>query len=246
MAGSLSGQLTLPVRLSDHATFGNFHAGRNTEIVERLAVIAHGRSAPACIYVWGACGSGKTHLLQATCRTVNETRGRAAYVPLADPALSASVLDECSGLDVVCIDDVERVAGSARMEAQLFSLFERLRERGGQLVVAARVPPRRLGLSMQDLVSRLSGGLVYRLSAMNDADKRLALRSRADRRGFDLSEEVLRYVMRRYARDTHALFAWLDEIDDASLADQRRVTIPFLRDLEARRRAGAQRLEVDD
>ena len=156
------------------------------------------------------------------------------YVPLAEAAeLSPSLLEDAEKAPLVCLDDMESIAGRTDWEAALFSLTERMRAAGGLQVCAANVPPGRLGLRLPDLTSRLAWGTVYSLQSLGDAEKLEAVRLRAHNRGFDMPEDVVQYILSRYPRDMRSLFDLLDRIDRASLTHQRRVTIPFLRELEA-------------
>ena len=234
----MSHQLSLNLRLKDASSFGNFLAGPNKEAMEQLraAVVTattREKASEPTMYLWGAEGSGKTHLLQAACRLAQELGIAPVYVPLADVMeLTPSLLEGVEAVPLVCLDDVERAAGRTEWESALFSLVERLRAADGMLVVAAAAPPDRLGLRLPDLVSRLAWGTVYALQPLDDAQKLEAVRLRAQHRGFEMPEDVARYILSRYPRDLPSLFGLLDRIDQASLTQQRRVTIPFLRRLE--------------
>lgn len=242
----MSHQLSLNLRLKDASSFGNFLPGPNREALERLraAVVTAATRATASepmIFLWGAEGSGKSHLLQAACRLAQELGVAPVYVPLADVmALTPSLLEGVEAMPLVCLDDVERAANRPEWEAALFSLVERLRAAGGMLAVGAIAPPDRLGLRLPDLVSRLAWGTVYALQPLDDVQKLEAVRLRAQHRGFEMPEDVARYILSRYPRDLPSLFGLLDRIDEASLAQQRRVTIPFLRRLEELGRENAE------
>lgn len=231
-------QLALNIRLKDGSSLSNFLAGPNREVLEqvRAAVMTAATqtsTATTILYLWGPEGSGKSHLLQAACRLAQELGLTPAYAPLADVmALSPSLLEGFELASLVCLDDVERTANRPEWETALFAIAERLRAVGGVLMVGACAPPDRIGLRLPDLVSRLAGGVTYAMQPLNDAEKLEAVRLRACHRGFDMPEDVARYILNRYPRDLRTLFALLDRIDQASLAEQRRVTIPFLRDLE--------------
>jgi DnaA family protein len=237
----VSQQLALNLRLKDASSFGNFLAGPNREAMEQLraAVVQAATQAntkPAMICLWGAEGAGKTHLLQAACRLAQELGIAPAYIPLADVvALEPSLLEGLEETPLVCLDDVERVAGRAEWETALFSLVERRRSTGGMLAVGASAPPDRLGLKLPDLASRLAWGTIYAMQPLSDAQKLEAVQLRARHRGFEMPEDVASYILSRYPRDLPTLFDLLDRIDRASLTQQRRVTIPFLRELEAMR-----------
>lgn len=242
----MSHQLSLNLRLKDASSFGNFHPGPNREALEQLRASVtkaamQTNAVASMLYLWGAEGSGKTHLLQAACRLAQELGITPVYMPLADVViLEPSLLEGVEAMPLVCLDDIERGAGRAEWEAALFSLVERMRGVGGMLVIGAIAPPDRLGLKLPDLASRLVWGTVYALQPLDDVQKLEAVRLRAQHRGFEMPEDVARYILSRYPRDLPSLFGLLDRIDQASLAQQRRVTIPFLRQLEEMGRENAE------
>ncbi len=225
-------QLTLNVRIPDRYSLENFVPGTNTELLARLAALAGASTVPETVFVWGPPGSGKSHLLQAICRTVSDCGGAPVYLSLAaDDEFTPEVLEGLADRSLVCIDDVDAVAGDRRWETALLALYEAARERT-TLVLAATAAPPALSLALPDLVSRLRAGLVYGLQPLDDGEKLRALQARARERGFELPDDAGLYVLKRYPRDMHALFALLDRMDRASLEEQRRITIPFLRRLE--------------
>lgn len=220
-------QLPLGLRLGDHARFRNFFAGPNAELLAVLRALPEGEG-PRLIYCSGAPGTGKSHLLQATCAAAREQGRSAWYLPL-EPRLSSAVLEGLDQQELLCLDDLQRVAGHAAWEEALFHLYNRVREQGGALLVAGNGRPEELGLGLPDLVSRLHWGLLYRLQELDDAERLAALQLRAASRGLDLPADTGDYLLRRCPRDLPALFELLDRLDVASLAAQRRLTIPFVR-----------------
>jgi len=235
---AVSEQLSLNLRLKDGSSFSNFLPGLNREALDRLrasvvTAATRDKAPESALLLWGADGVGKTHLLQSACRLAQELAAAPLYVPLADATgLSPLLLESAEDISLVCLDDVDRIAGDVEWETALFRLVERLRHAGGMLVAAANLPPARLALRLPDLASRLAWGAVYALQPLSDAEKLEAMQLRARNRGFEMAEDVARYILSRYPRDLHSLFDLLDRIDRASLAHQRRVTIPFLRQLE--------------
>jgi DnaA family protein len=225
-------QLPLNLRLRDGSSFENYYAAGNTEAVAGLRTLL--QSGGGAVYLWGESGSGKTHLLEAACRMASQLGESSAYVPLAEVGrLAPSLLEDLETAAVVCVDDVQAVAGRRDWETAMFVLSDRLREAGGVLVSAGCASPGALGLTMPELVSRLSRGLVYALQPLNDDQKLTAMRQRAQNRGMTLGDDVARYILSRCPRDTKALFALLDRLDEESLSQQRRITIPFLREVDA-------------
>lgn len=226
----MSQQLPLNVTLRDGSSFANFHPGPNQEAVTQVQAAAEGR-VRGPIFMWGETGTGKSHLLQAACRRAQEQGRDCAYLPLAAGDLAPAMFEGWEEAALLCVDDVERIAGAREWEQALFALYERIRDRGGVFVAAGNANPNRLGLAMPDLVTRLGAGPVYQLQPLSDADKLAALRLRAHNRGLEMPEEVARYVLEHYPRDTAAIFTLLDRLDRESLATQRRLTIPFIRGL---------------
>lgn len=145
--------------------------------------------------------------------------------------MGPELLSGCGELACVCIDDIEAVAGRPDWERAVFRLHQQLDERQGRLVAAAHVAPAATGIELADLRSRLGGGLVLSLQLLDEAEQIEALQLRAQIRGFDLPLDTAQFLLRRLPRDMASLCAFLDELDDASLAAQRRLTVPFVREI---------------
>lgn len=226
----MSVQLPLKVTLRDDATLENFYAGDNEEVLAHLGGAGEpGEAAP--LYLWGPRGSGKSHLLQAVCHGAGARGAAAAYLPLDQlKTLSPSLTEGLEQLEVVCIDDVHAIAGDAQWETALFHLFNRGRDRGAHLIYSATAAPAGLGLGLADLASRLGGALVFHIRPLSDDQMMSALQLRAGRRGIELPVEVAQYLLRRCGRDMSTLASLLERLDHASLAAQRRLTIPFVRE----------------
>lgn len=216
-------QIPLQIKLNDAATFVNYLSGANAEIVKILQA-----GTEPYLYLWSAEATGKTHLLQALCHSMGQ--GQAIYLPLKELAQQpAEILEGLEQFRLVCVDDIQCIAGHADWELNLFHLYNRLREQGGHLCITSNVSPEQLNVQLADLLSRLKWGLVYQLQVLKDEDKIRAMQLRASQRGFDLTDEVAKFLLNRYPRDLHNLFALLDKLDSASLQAQRRLTIPFVK-----------------
>lgn len=225
-------QLNLPISPPVFASFGNFYVGDNGELVQVLKSLVKGTAERRFVFIYGRPGCGKTHLLQAICRNAAESSSLNAYLTLADSTLTPSLLGRLNPEALVAVDDLHLVVGQKEWEEQLLSLFERLVSQEGALVVAANGPPSALNASLPDLVSRLGSGFTYRLKPLDDADKVAALKLRAEQRGLEIPDSVVEYLLAHGSRDLGALFALLDRIDEVSLSRQRRVTIPFIKELD--------------
>lgn len=201
-------------------SFASFLAGPNAAAVEHLEG-AGARRSPVS-YLWGASGTGKTHLLRALVRRAHEQGQRSGWFEPASPlpweleeAWSLVVIDDCEGLD------------AARQHAA-FSLFVDATTHGVAVAAAGRLPPVDLPLR-EDLRTRLGWGHVFAMQPLAEAEMRAALRREADRRGVFLSDEVMDYLLTRFERNLKPLMAQLDRLDRFSLVHKRAITVPMLK-----------------
>ncbi|MDJ0750329.1 MAG: DnaA regulatory inactivator Hda [Woeseiaceae bacterium] len=219
-------QLALPLQLADHAVFASFLAADNDTLVAALVDLSGGSTGQGC-WLWGAAATGKTHLLQAVCDAAGD---HAAYLPLDMlRAAGPGILEGLESRDLVCIDDIDLVAGDDEWERALFSFYNALHETGGQLVVAAAATPRETGFSLADLASRMSKLPVFQLRALTEEQRVAALQLRARHRGLELPDDTAAFMLRRSRRDMASLYDLLDRLDHESLKAKRRLTIPFVR-----------------
>jgi DnaA-homolog protein len=215
-------QLALGMRLRADALFESFAAGQNSEVLTAL------RSAATPLWLWGAHATGKTHLLQAVCAAAGDS---AAYFPL-DRALALPP-DALAGFErgrVLCIDDADAVAGDQAWEQALFRLFNEAADLRTRLIFAAAVAPRQADWVLEDWRSRAASCVVYQLRELDDEGRIEALRLRAAQRGLQLPDETSEYLLKRMPRDLPSLLQVLDALDEASMVQKRRLTIPFIRD----------------
>lgn len=217
-------QLPLGVRLAESARFASFVAGPNREALELLA----GCSPPRLLWLWGRTGTGKTHLLQAACAAVGERGGAAAYLD-HESVGKPGLLEGFDALDLVCLDSLERVSDDAAWNAAIFRLHTLMQDGSGRLYVASTGPPAALRFRLPDLRSRLLAAPVHQLHELAEEDRIAVLEQRAGRLGLVLPRESAAYLVHRMPRDMHSLCAALDRLDVAALTAQRRLTVPFLR-----------------
>ncbi|SEQ31958.1 regulatory inactivation of DnaA Hda protein [Ectothiorhodospira magna] len=223
-------QLTLDVTLRDGTDFQTFHPGEQGGLtLEAVRGLARG-AGERQIYLFGDAGTGKTHLLQAACHEVAEWGGRVAYLPMGMTAGGGpDVLQGWDGVDLIALDELDRMPWEPDLEQALFNLINGVRDAGGRLLLASRTAPRLLPVALPDLGSRLFWGPVFQLRPLTDPQKCQALIARARQRGFDLSPEVCDYLLRHHRRDLPSLITLLEALDRESLAARRRLTVPFVK-----------------
>ena len=224
----------LPLRLVPSAgrRFENFETPpENAELVDAVRRVATGKT-PAQVLVVGDAGAGKTHLLEAACAAASAGGDEVAFVPMRDwRSERVGAVRGLGRAGLVCIDDVDAVAGDRAWEEALFVLFEESAARHARLLLSAAAPPSHAGFALSDLRSRLGAATLYRLRELDDESRARALRRHARGRGVEIPDDVLGYVLVRHRRDMPSLVALLDRLDHHSMARQRRLTVPFVRDL---------------
>ena len=220
-------QLALRFPPRRHCTLESFEAGANPELVARLA--APNDSRFAAIWITGTAGAGKSHLLQAACDATSHAGGSAAYLPSELARDAATILDGLDALDRVALDDVPAWLGDRDREAALLGLYQGLAAHGASLIVAADVGPRAAAFALADLGSRLRAAETLAIAPLDDAARRRLARRVAEARGFTLEDDALAYLLNVGPRGSGELVSTLDALDAASLAAQRRVTIPLIR-----------------
>jgi len=226
--GIMIRQLTLPVNLRDDTTFANFYPGDNMQLVKALTELLSG-DGEQFIYLWGAPGVGRSHLLQACCHECSEQQYSIIYLPLRAEHLTPEILQGMEGMRLVCLDDIDAVLGQPDWEEALLHFYNRARDNGVKLVVAGNNLPPQLPCKLADLRSRLSWGLVFQVLGLSDEQKLLALQIHARYRGMYLSREVGQFLLRHLPRDMTELFEMLNKLDHASLVAKKRLTIPFVK-----------------
>jgi DnaA family protein len=223
----LGPQLPLALRYPPDQRFGTWLGA--PPALAQLQALASGASGDA-LYLQGGTGSGKTHLLLAACAAAEASGRHANYLSLA--RVRGQARDALQGFDqadLVALDDLDTVAGERDDEIALFDLHNRVRDAGAGLVYAACNLPAGLPLVLPDLRSRLAQCTLVALHALDDDGRAEVLRQRAAARGLQFDQAALDWLLKRCSRDLSNLSALFERLDRESLAAQRRLTVPFLR-----------------
>jgi len=225
-------QLGLAVQLPDDEVFATFIAGENGTAIASLRAFVDGalhlEQAPWCL-LQGPAGVGKSHLLHSLCAAFPE---QAMYLSLNELRQQAApqVLEGLAQVPLLCLDEIDAVVDDADWCYALFRLLNQLSDQNtARLVMTSRHAAQHLKTALPDLSSRLQWGLPLQLSELEDHHKVAALQLRAQKRGLDLHKDVAIFMIQRLGRSMASLMPCLAKLDDASLAAQRRLTIPFVK-----------------
>jgi DnaA family protein len=226
----VSPQIPLPLEPLRADRFEDFVAGPNATAL--AAVVGLLDDPGGVLFLSGPEGSGKSHLLNALCHRAREAGLSAFYIALKHlPAEAAAGLEGLQGLDLVCVDDIDRVAGDTAWEQALFRCFNEVRAARGRLLVSSRESLAALPLGLPDLTSRLGWGLRLALQAPSDAGKLAILERRAAAMRIELPADVGHYLLRYGRRDLAFLLEALERLREAAFADKRRITVPLAREV---------------
>lgn len=229
-------QLPLSLSLPEHHTFETFEAAGNEEVCTQLKAYVSGGAQLPLIYLWSDASAGKTHLLNACCHLAHDRGMTSAMIPLdANKAFEPDILTGMEQMNLVCLDNVQAVAGQTAWELALFNLFNAIQEQGSRLVVAAKNTPDACAIALADLRSRLGWGLVLHIHQGADEEKRAVLKKLAMNRGLNMPDDVADFLLKRHSRDLPSLKLLVDLLDKSSLSSKRALSIPFVRQLLSRK-----------
>lgn len=233
MTALIHPQLPLGFEPGELFTFDSYVAGNNTVAVGLAQQTALGNGENQ-LYFWGEAARGKSHLLQACCNLAAKNQQTVCYLTPAEiKNQSTAMFDGLEQLELICLDDIDTLLVDAAWETALFDLINRVRENNNRLIMGSSHPPEEAFVKLPDLRSRLFWGPVFQLQELSDKEKYQALRYRARQSGLELPENVAAYLMQRYPRDMFGLFERLAMLDKASMAMQRRLTIPLVKSVFA-------------
>lgn len=225
-------QVPLTFEFQTNQTFASYFSGNNVEIITHLeALAADGKEQQ--VFVWGDAGCGKTHLLQACCQQAKANGKSPFYLKFNSQLPDTALLEGLDQVDLVVLDDIQYLAGNLSWELALFAFYNNHRQNGHKLLLAADCPPKFLPIVLPDLKTRMSCGVTLKIKRLSDQETLEALQVKARYLGFELSPLVGRFLLNHYVHDFPALWQLLEKIDRATLAAQRKLTIPFLKQILA-------------
>jgi DnaA family protein len=224
-------QQPLQFTYNTDTNFASFHAGCNQELVQQLQLGASGNGEQQ-IFIWGQLGQGKSHLLQACCHVAHNHQQSHFYLALAQTqTTNPDILSGLENTRLVCIDDIQTIAGNTEWEQAFFRFYNLHREQGNHLIIASSEAPAKLNIALPDLKTRLTWGLCLKINVMNDEQRIAALAMKAKTMGLEITPRTGQFLLSRCTRDLPSLWTLLEKIDYATLAAQRKPTIPLIKEI---------------
>lgn len=212
-------QMLLPLVPETLKTFALFLPGKNQLVLETLA----SNTAPQFIYLFGAKGTGKTHLLEAYAAAALEQQKHLLFLPLKNLPNATDYLKDLPKFDAILMDDLDYLTSD--LEINLFNLFNELQAQGTPLIVTSTVPPAALNLNLPDLKSRLNSGLSLKLEPLKDEELKAALKLHCKHIGLQLNDKIYDFILNRSERNLDILIKQLKQVADHSLLTRRPVTL---------------------
>ena len=230
-------QLSLDIKVENYASFNNYYVTeKNIQLVNHLKDIVADNKKDQYLYFWGKKGSGKTHLLCAVSDHAEKYNLNAFYVSLKDIVncsndIAVNIFDNVEMFNIICLDDIDVISGNSRWQELLFDLYNQCLDKNIKLIISSSKGIDDMNISLSDLKSRLHWGVRFHLSELDDNEKIKALKLHAKNRAMDLSDEVANYIIKRCARNMSNLCELLDKLDKASWQKQRKLTVPFIKNI---------------
>lgn len=222
-------QIALPLSFDRQFSLENYFSEQGALIIANLKSLIDG-SAESVIGLWGGPDSGKTHLINA-CAHFSRQQGVAFQLYEGSQLIQCDpeYFDILAGCDVLAVDNLDALCGRRFWEEKFCQLINRCKNGDLRLIFTLADKPQFLQCLLADFQSRLSWGLLLQLSAYGDSDIERIVRQRAKLLGFDLSKDVMTYLLTHYSRRLSTQIENLRLLDDASLSEQKKITIPLIK-----------------
>lgn len=224
-------QLLLPVTLNSGQNFETFVESKQSNglVVSALkeAILSSDFTAH---YIAGGESSGCSHLLSACCHYANQNSLTSILMPLDQVIqMTPAAIEGLENVDLVCIDNFDCIQGDKTWETAIFNLFNSLQQSNATLIFSGHHVPQELQLTLPDLTSRLQWCTLFQLTSLSGDEKVSALVQHAHYMGFELTEDVVKFMLNRLPRKMSFLMQALNTLAKKSIEKKRKVTVPFVK-----------------
>ena len=222
-------QLTFPWNKSFHSSFEGFYIDpKNKQLISILENISINEN----MYIYGLKNSGKTYLLQSLCNKYSKNNKSSLFLPLMDVnKYGVEIIDSIENMDLVCIDGLEAVSQNKEWEIGLFNLINNAQQTGCRLVFTSSSEEGAINFSLADLDSRIRKFQSHEIFPISDDHLLKALKKITNLRSISLGEKEAQYLITYTKRNIADLTIILESLDQLSMENKRRITIPLIKEL---------------
>ncbi|MDQ7089277.1 MAG: DnaA regulatory inactivator Hda [Methylococcales bacterium] len=227
----MSIQFPLAFEFQSNQGFNTYFPASNQTIVTQLQDLILG-TGERQIFLYGDAALGKSHLLQACCQLGHTEGMNPFYYPFEKKRLPPlSMLEGLEEVKLICFDDVNEIVGNLDWEQALLNFLNQHLENNNRLILTAREHPEASKTKLVDLKNSLNAGLALKLNPLEQDEIIAALIHKASHMGIIVSHKVGHFLVTHYASDMPSMWVLLEQLDKATLSAQRKLTIPFLKQI---------------
>jgi chromosomal replication initiator protein len=192
------------------------------------------------LYLSGASGLGKTHLLMSIGNHLAETGSpaNALYVHCRDfiesldrgeSGLPGNLGTPGSEIDFLLLDDIDRITAHPAAQETLYRVYNQTLEQGGKMVFAGRTPADQLEKTESFLTSRFKWGMTAELLPMDDEATAQLIHKLAEDLGLEIPDKIITWLLNRIPRDFQSVKSAVTRINEESLRQKHKVTLPLVK-----------------
>ena len=219
-------QLTFPWNKSNKSKFDNFYfESSNIEVKDALL-------GSEDIFLYGLKKTGKTYLLQSLCNYYFNKGRTSLFIPLKEVKdLGSQITESLENLDLICIDDVDLIAGDNLWEKAIFNLINDCLLTDCRLVFCSSFNPSNINLELKDLMSRIKKINHIEIFPVQSNNLTNAIKFIANSRSINLGEREINYLITYSERSIANLVNIIKKLDDLSMELKRKISVPLIKEV---------------
>ena len=217
-------QLTFPWSKPNNSSFNDFYFEINN-----LSVLSNLKGEEDLV-IYGTSKVGKSFLLQSLCNYFSEANKSSLYIPLKElNSYETGLLDNLEKLNLVCIDDLEIIAGDNKWETAIFNLINDCLLSSCRIVFSSNINPSLISFQLRDLFSRIQKINQMEVFPVKSDNLAEAVRFFADLRSINIGDKEIAYLINHSKRSMGDLVTNINLLDKLSMQLKRKITIPLIK-----------------
>ena len=217
-------QLTFPWSKPNNSSFNDFYFEINN-----LSVLSNLKGEEDLV-IYGTSKVGKSFLLQSLCNYFSEANKSSLYIPLKElNSYETGLLDNLEKLNLVCIDDLEIIAGDNKWETAIFNLINDCLLSSCRIVFCSNINPSLISFQLKDLFSRIQKINQMEVFPVKSDNLAEAVRFFADLRSINIGDKEIAYLINHSKRSMGDLITNINQLDKLSMQLKRKITIPLIK-----------------